>query len=583
MPSGVGSWVETRAAHFVMDLRKLHRLFHPMKFSRFRLLLLAACLLQLARAAEDQPTLVVAISIDQFRGDYLSRFSRYFGEGGFNLFLKQGAHFANCHHAHSQTKTGPGHASMLTGVHADFHGIIGNDWVDRNSFEWISCVGDAAETIVGLPPPSGAQLPGVNNPRRGRSPRNLMAATVGDELKISRGGRPKVIGIANKDRGSILMTGRLADQAYFMEQGLMVSSTYYFKELPAWARDWNAAKKADAYFGQKWERLLPESEYACQGPDDAPGEDRTAAQLGATFPKIVTGGEEAPGPRYYDAFENTPFSNEVIADFARAAIEHEQLGQRSGITDMLCISFSANDRIGHMYGPDSHEIMDNVVRMDRTLAELFAFIDQKVGLSRCTIVLTADHGAAPMPEHIHAMRPDVPAGRINGGELLKTCEAALNEAFGPLAENGRWLVRDDAWFLIHPTALAEKKVASVDVQRVLRDALLKVDYVLAAYTREQLEKRDVRDSFGEQALLSFNRERSGDVVFQVKPYYFSKATGTNHGSPHSYDTHVPLIWFGVGVKPGVYTERVHVADLAPTLSHILGLNAPPLARGRVLF
>ncbi len=554
-----------------------------MKLPLSRFLLIAVCLLQLARAADDKPALVVAISIDQFRGDYLSRFGRYFGEGGFNLFLKQGAHFANCHHAHSQTKTGPGHAVMLTGVHADYHGIIGNDWIDRTSFEWVSCVGDAAETIVGLPPPTGPQFPGINNPRRGRSPRNLLATTVGDELKIARGGRPKVIGIANKDRGAILMTGRMADQVYFMDSGLMVSSTYYFPELPAWARDWNAAKKADAYFGKTWERVLPESEYACQGPDDAPGEDRTATQLGSTLPKVVTGGENAPGPRFYDAFENTPFSNEVIADFVRTAIEHEQLGQRDGITDLLCISFSANDRIGHLYGPDSHEIMDNVVRMDRTLAELFAFIDERVGLARCTIVLTADHGASPTPEHIHAIRPDIPAGRINGTELLNTCEAALNEAFGALKENGRWLVRDDTSFLIHPGALAEKSVASVEVQRVLRDALLRIDYVLAAYTREELERGEVRDRLGEQAVLSFNRERSGDVVFQVKPYFFSKSTGTNHGSPHSYDTHVPLAWFGVGVKPGVYTERVHVADLAPTLSHILGLNAPPLAKGRVLF
>ncbi len=554
-----------------------------MRFTTLRFVLMVGCVLSLARASDHKPALVVAISIDQFRGDYLSRFSRYFGEGGFNLFLKQGAHFANCHHAHSLTKTGPGHAVMLTGVHANINGIIGNDWIDPQSFERVSCVGDANESMVGLPPPSGPRLPGISDVHIGRSPRYLLASTVGDELKVARGGRPKVIGIANKDRGSILMAGRMADQAYFMEGARMVSSTYYMKELPAWARDWNDARKADAYFGKVWDRVLPESEYAGQGPDDAPGEDRTVGKLGNTLPKTVTGGEEAPGPGFYYALQNTPFSNELIADFVRAAIEHERLGQREGITDLLCISFSANDLIGHLYGPDSHEIMDNVVRMDRTLAELFAFLDERVGLSRCTIVLTADHGASPMPETIHAIRPDIPAGRIDGSALLRTAEAALNEAFGPLKENGRWLVRDDSTFLIHPTALAERNVARVDAQRVLRDALVQIDFVQAAYTREELEKGDVHDSLGEQAVLSFNRARSGDVTFQSKPYFFSKSTGTNHGAPHSYDTHVPLVWFGVGVKPGVYTERVHVADLAPTLAHILGLNAPPMARGRVLF
>jgi Uncharacterized proteins of the AP superfamily len=554
-----------------------------MKISFVRLILIAAWFLPVARAAEEKPALVVAISIDQFRGDYLTRFGRFFGEGGFNLFLEQGAHFANCHHAHSHTKTGPGHAVMLTGVHANFNGIIGNDWIDRRTFERVSCVGDTAESIIGLPAPAGPSLPGIGNPRIGRSPRNLLASTVGDELKIARGGRPKVIGIANKDRGAILMAGRMADAAYFMENGSMVSSTYYQKELPAWAREWNAAKKADAYFGKVWERVLPESEYACQGPDDMAGEDQTASQLGHTFPKTVTGGETAPGPRYYDAFENTPFSNEVIADFVRTAIEHEQLGKRAGITDLLCISFSANDRIGHLYGPDSHEIMDNVVRMDRTLAELFAFLDRHVGLKRCTIVLTADHGASSMPEYIHSLRPDIPAGRINGAQLLNTCEDALNRAFGPLKENGRWVVRDDASFLLHPTALAEKGVSSEAAQVVVRDALLTLDFVLAAYTREELENGKVHDALGQQALLSFNRARSGDVYFQAKPYFVGRNAGTNHGTPHSYDTHVPLAWFGVGVKPGVYTERVHVADLAPTLSHILGLPAPPLAKGRVLF
>lgn len=531
----------------------------------------------------EQPRLVVLISIDQFRGDYLERFHEFFGKDGFNRLLSGGANFVDCHHAHSHTKTGPGHAVMLTGVHANVNGIIGNDWLDRNTLERVSCVGDTSVQIIGLPAPTTPPTNNYQDLYLGRSPRNLLAGTVGDELKLSHAGRPKVIGISNKDRAAILMSGRMADAAYFMEEGRMVSSTYYMKALPAWVTAWNDAGKADAYFGKVWDRVLPVEAYASMDRDDMPGEDATASGLGSTFPKNVTGGDVKPGARYYDAFENTPFSNEVLEDFAEAAITNEKLGERAAITDLLCLSFSANDHIGHLYGPDSQEIMDNVVRMDRTLARFFAFLDRAVGLKRCTIVLTADHGAAPTPEHVHALHPEIPAGRIDGKRLVQTCEDALNRAFGSLEKGGSWLLRDDGSIVFRQEVLADKKVTSAAAQQVVREALLSLDFVQAAYTRTQLESGAVVDELGRQAVLSFNRERSGDVYFQAKPWYFSREFGSNHGTPYNYDTHVPLVWFGVGVKPGVYTQRVNVADLAPTLAHLLGLNAPPMAEGRVLF
>jgi hypothetical protein len=472
---------------------------------------------------------------------------------------------------------------MLTGVHANLNGIIGNDWIDRSTLERVSCVGDPSVAVVGLPVPTGPRLPGIDDPYLGRSPAYLTATTVGDQLKLARGGQPKVIGVAGKDRSAILMSGKNADAAYFIKSGRMVSSTYYMETLPQWAQDWNAAGKIDAYFGRTWERVLPEAAYAVQGKDDAPGEDTQAGHLGATLPKTINGGEAQLGPRFYGAFDNTPFHNEVVEDFAETAITQERLGLRAGITDMLCVSFSANDSIGHLYGPDSHEIMDNVVRMDRTLEKFFQFLDRHIGLKNCTIVLSADHGVSSTPEHIASITPQIPSGRINGAELLAACESALNQAFGPLANNGRWTVRDDASFLLHPGALAEKNLRSSGVQEVLRDALLKLDWVQAAYTRTQLENGEVNDALGRQALLSFNRERSGDVYFQAKPYYFGRGTGSNHGAPYNYDTHVPLLWYGVGVKPGSYVERVGVDNLAPTLSRILGVPAPPLTQADILF
>jgi len=532
--------------------------------------------------ATERPALVLVISIDQFRADYLERFREHFGPDGFLLLMEKGADFVDCHYQHSITKTACGHTVMLTGVYADQHGIIGNDWLDRSSYERISCVGDSSVQILGLP--AGVpHLPGIDDPYLGRSPKNLLVTTVGDQLKLARNGQPKVIGISNKDRAAILMTGKSANAAYFMEDGRMVTSTYYMKELPAWVQAWNRAGKTDAYFGKKWERVLPESAYAIQGPDDMEGEDKVAYGLGDTLPKTVNGGLTAPGPKFYDAFENTPFSNEVLADFAGATIEQEKLGQRPGITDLLCVSFSANDHIGHLYGPDSQEIMDNVVRMDRTLAEFFKFVDQKVGLAKCTIILTADHGAAPMPEVVHRLSPSIPAGRVNFALIDQTVNRALDTAFGPLADKTRWAVRDDATYLIFPDALKQKKLESSAVEQVIRDALLTVDFIQAAYTRTQFEHGQINTELGRRAQLSFNLERSGDVFFQPKPYFFSKLTGTTHGTPYNYDNHVPLVWYGVGVKPGIRTERIGEDDLAPTLANLLGIPAPPRAEGHVLF
>jgi hypothetical protein len=560
----------------------------PARLFISRILLAALGLLALRpalrAAAAERPALVVAISIDQFRADYLERFREHFGPGGFRLFLEQGAYFTDCHYRHSNTKTGPGHAVMLTGVHANIHGIIANDWLDRFSLERVSCVGDADSPIVGLPPPTAAPRPtGLDDPYMPRSPKNLLVTTVGDELKMARGGRPKVIGISDKDRGAILMAGKLADAAYFSEYGKMVTSAHYMKELPGWVQAWNAAGKVDAYFGRQWERVLPAAAYAVQGPDDAPGEDKAGHKFGNTLPKDISGGATAPNSTFYSAFENTPFGDEVVAEFAKAAIEHEQLGTRAGITDLLCLSFSATDRIGHAYGPDSHEIMDNVVRLDRMLAGLFQYLEARVGLKNCTIVLTADHGVAPMPETIHRLNPSVPAARSYAAEVSAAAAAALDGAFGPLADRSAWFVRDDTWFLFYPSALAEKKVTAAAAQAVVRDALRSLPFVAAAYTREQLEAGAVADELGRRALLSFNRGRSGDVFFQTQPYYYHKASGTTHGAPYNYDTHVPLLWYGAGVPAAVRTERVGVDDLAPTLARILGLPAPPRSDGRILF
>ena len=262
----------------------------------------------LARAAEP-PALVVVIVVDQFRGDYLARFREHFAPGGFNLLLERGANFSDAHYRHSVTKTAPGHAVVLSGVHANVHGIIANDWLDRATLKRINSVDDATVQPVGdAEPRGGVRLPGARS-AMGSSPRNLLATTVVDEFKLARGGRPKVIAISSKDRSAVLLGGQLADAAYWMDQGRLVSSTYYMKELPAWVRAFNDAGRVESFFGKTWDRLLPVAAYdALQGPDDAPWE-YAALGLGRTLPKRIDGGAATLGPNFYGAFELSPFKS----------------------------------------------------------------------------------------------------------------------------------------------------------------------------------------------------------------------------------------------------------------------------------
>ena len=535
-----------------------------------------------APAKPQVPALVVVLTVDQFRADYFARFREHFVPGGFNLLLEQGANFTDCRYAHAVSKTACGHAVVLTGVHANHHGIVNNAWTDRATLKRVNCVEDDTVQIVGRPESrGGVRLPGAAA-MPGSSPRRLLASTVGDELKLTRNGGSKVIGISSKDRSAILLAGKLADAAYWMDKGTIVSSTHYMKELPAWVRDFNAAGRVEAFFGQTWDRVLPAAIYdAVQGPDDMPGESGDYG-MGRTFPRRVDGGAEKLTPAFYEAFEGSPFKSEVLLDFARAVVEHENLGRR-GVTDLLCLSFSVNDVVGHNYGPDSHEVMDITLRTDRMLAEFLAFLEQRVGLKRCTIVFTADHGVAPLPERVKAANPGMSAGRIDNARLLKTCEDALNRAFGPLAEGRRWLLVDENWLFFHRGVLEEKNLAAATAENVVRDALLTIEFVESAYTRTELDAGHARGTYANAVLLSHYSARSGDVYYHMKPFWVDRKTGTNHGTPYTYDVQVPLLWLGVGVKPGTFTQRVGVDDIAPTLAHLLGLVAPPMSQGRVLF
>ncbi len=534
--------------------------------------------------AKPPPRLALVVSIDQFRVDYLDRFAPYFGEGGFKRLRAGGLDYLECHYRHAVTKTAPGHATILSGVHADVHGIVGNEWVDLDNWQVIESVEDHSVSIIGAAPRAGRSPGGVLEAKAGRSPRNFLATTVGDQLKLRFGPQSHVFSVAHKDRSAILLGGKLADSAYWVQDGRLVTSTYYRTQLPAWVEAFNAAGRVEKQFGRTWDRLLAPSVYdAVQGADDAPGEN-TDFGFGRTMPKKIDGGATQLGPKFYEAFETTPAASELVGEFAELALKEEQLG-RHAAPDLLCVGFSQIDKIGHAYGPDSHEMMDSVIRLDRILARLLDAVDREIGLANCVVVLTADHGSSPLPEHVQALRPDIPAGRLDTAAADQAVTTALEKAFGPAPANDYWCLRDNFGYHLRPTVLAARHVSAADAARVMQRALLGRPEIATAFTAgEVLEMTTEGDALTAQTRRSYFPGRSPDVVFVLKPYFIDRPnTGTNHGTPYDYDNHVPLLWFGAGVPTGRRAERVGVDDLAPTLAGLLGVPAPPQARGHRLF
>jgi arylsulfatase A-like enzyme len=529
-------------------------------------------------AAAPPPRLAVVVVVDQMRADFLVRFRPHFGPDGFRRLLEGGADYRDCHYQHAVTVTAPGHATILSGVNANVHGIIANEWLDRTTLIQGNAVEDPAAPLVGLPPRAGRHPNATFAAKAGRSPRNFLGTTVGDRLKAHYGAAAKVVGIADKDRSAILPAGAKADGAYWTEEGVFVTSTYYRTELPAWVQAFNARRNAAHYFGQTWDRLLAPAIYeAVQGPDDQPGEQAEDG-LAITFPKRVDGGKPQLSPDYYSAFDHTPWNNELVEEMAEAAIAAEQLGQDE-TPDLLTIGFSQPDKSGHAYGPDSHEIMDSYVRLDRTLARLLAFLDAKVGAGRWVLVLTADHGVMPLPERAAALG----GTRDEQYGIAASLRLSLEQILGPLPAGLEWAVRDGRGFRLLPAALRATGLEPARVGAALKSVLQQHPRIAAAYTREELTAPAPLDALGEMVRRSYHAERSPEVLFLTKPYFTSRRFGVDHGTPYDYDTHVPQLWYGNGVAPGIHPERVGVEDLAPTLAGLLGVDLPPEARGKRLF
>jgi predicted AlkP superfamily pyrophosphatase or phosphodiesterase len=575
------------------------------------------------------PRLVVVISIDQFRADYLTRFADLWlpgvgvagapGQempgkvGGFRYLMERGAYFTDARHDHYPLYTGPGHAVLLTGAPPYKSGIVGNSWFDRELGRRRYCVGDDASPLVGAATTADARgaagtadamgatrtgnassatlgatrasaPPMATGPSRsGVSPATLRVSTVGDELKMATGGRAKVWGLALKDRAAVLMAGRMADGALWFddESGAWISSRFYRPDgtLPPWVAAWNAERHADAWFGKQWTLSVPAAALARVW---TPGSRWAAAPsaLGAGFPHRVDGGGARPGKDFYNAFATTPFGNDFTLDMARELVRREGLGQGE-VPDLLAINLSSNDYVGHAYGPDSPEVLDAAVRTDRQLADFFAFLDQAVpgGLGGVLLAVTADHGVAPVPGA--AREAKLPAGAFDEEAVAAAAERALQAAYGP----GKWVTAlVEANLYLDLAALDAHQVQHAAAEDVAAAAVGRLPGIYAAYGRTRiLEGRLPRTDVGDRIERSFHPQVSGDVVLVSEPFWVpGKLSGTTHGSPYAYDTHVPLLLSGPGIRPGRYAARVSTLDLAPTLADLLGLLPPAGSEGRIL-
>ena len=514
-----------------------------------RILLCWIAAIWILAAAENQPAprrpkLVLAIVIDQFRYDYLLRFRSDY-TSGLDRLLRQGAVFTDAHYLHAATVTAVGHSTFLSGATPSVSGIIANEWYDRETKQIVTSVFDPKSQLVG-------GVPGAP----GSSPRRMLVSTVGDELKMD-GVASKIIGVSIKDRSAILPAGHMADGAYWYDSDSShwVTSTFYRAELPGWARKLNDENGYQRYVGAQW---LP------FGASDASAKPFCSMVAGAQI-------------RFCGGLEATPWGNEMIEEFAERAILGENLGSHDGV-DILAVSFSSNDYVGHAVGPDDPAVRDISIRTDRLLGKLLDFVDAHVGAGNSLLVLTADHGVAPVPEVNEAR--NMPGGRLSDARVTQRITEALSKRFGP----GKWLLPSPAGMpYLNLQLIQTRKLDAAQVERVAADAAMMEPHIARVYTRHEILSGQVqRDDIGRAISLGFYGPRSGDLIVLQEPYYLFDATGTSHGTPYNYDTHVPLVFLGPHIKAGIYSNRVAINDVAPTLATILGIDQPSGSIGRIL-
>ncbi|MFN0031819.1 MAG: alkaline phosphatase PafA [Flavobacteriales bacterium] len=513
-----------------------------------------------------RPKLVIGITVDQMRFDYIEKYWNDYGNEGFKRLLSEGYSCRNMHYNYMPTYTGPGHASIFTGTTPAYHGIIQNDWYERSSGKMIYCSSDSTVSGVGTTSATAGKM----------SPQYLLSTTIGDELKIFSNNRSKVIGIAMKDRGAILTAGRTADAAYWFEggsEGLWTTSTWYMNNLPQWVKDFNASGKAEGYMNMTWNMEMDENKYDESHADNNVFESPFKGTLRPVFPYVMNDLRSMNGN--FDLIKATPFGNDMTVDFAKAVIENEQMGSDEH-TDMLCMSFSSTDYIGHQFGIHARETQDCYIKLDKLIAEFINYLDTKIGKDNYTIFLSADHGGAPTPSYM--MSEKATAGYWKSDNLEIAIEQMLIKKYG----EGDWVLNESNQnIFLNRKLIEEKKMNLKHFQMEVADFVQQQTHVSLAFTASELNGMSTKSPVVEIVQLGFSQQMSGDVIYVLNPGYMEYGmSGTTHGSPWVYDTHVPAIFYGFGVKQGEGVLHQTITDIAPTVSSICRISYPNACIGQ---
>ncbi|MEX1188094.1 MAG: alkaline phosphatase PafA [Bacteroidia bacterium] len=534
-----------------------------------RICLILTALLSLSESGISQstqkPKLVVGIVVDQMRFDYLYKYWDRYGNDGFKRLISEGYQCKNLQFNYVPTYTGPGHASIYSGTTPQRHGIVSNDWYDVRLKKSTYCAEDPTVATV------GSETIGVGK----MSPVSLLSTTVGDELRVATNLRSRVFGIALKDRASILPAGHAANAAYWFDSksGNWVSSTYYMKALPSWISKYNETQPAMNYLKGKWETLYDIKSYTSSKADSNAYEQLFKGQTAPVFPydlsklMVLNDGQEL--------IRTTPFGNTITREFATELIQAEKLG-KGDFTDMLCVSFSSTDYVGHHFGTDAIETEDTYLRLDKEIATLLSFLDSWVGKDNLLVFLTADHGGATVPSYLMDLK--VPGGYMNYSNVSAKVNQWIKDFSG--LDSVLLKLTNDQLYLDENAILKAGKDPN-EIEQMLADSLITLEGIHCTSTADLMKNNEY--TLGTKALIQkgFYPKRSGQVMMSMEPNWIEyKRAGTTHGSAYSYDTRVPMLWYGWEIEPGESVDSYYIDDIAPTLSWLLNIPFPNACSGK---
>lgn len=515
----------------------------------------------------EKPKLVVGIVVDQMRNDYIERFWNHYSEDGFKRLVNNGYRFKNAHFNYVPTYTGPGHASIYTGTTPATHGIIGNNWYDKTIDASVYCAGDTSVQPIGTMDKAGMM-----------SPHRMTVTTIADENRLATQMRGKTIGVALKDRGAILPAGHTANAAYWfhgMDEGQWISSSFYMDSLPQWVVEFNSSGKAASYF-KTWNTLYPIETYVESGTDMNKFEGGFKGKETATFPYNLQ--ELRAHNNNFELLKAVAFGNDLTTDFAIAAIEGEKLGQNND-TDFLTLSYSSTDYVGHNFGVNSKEVQDTYLRLDKNIAQLLQYLDKTVGKDQYIVFLTADHAAVDVPAYLESLK--IPAGYFDSRSFRNNIDRLVQKEYGNknLIKN----ISNNQLFFNYEL-LHEMNINIDSFQQKLSNYILMQDNIYRVYTRQQIVNGAYTKGMDELIKNGFNHKRSGDLIYVLDPSFISYSrTGSTHGSSFMYDTHVPMLFYGKGVKSGSSSRRSEIVDIAPTIAVMLGISFPSGTTGEPLY